>query len=70
MIAYIGIGELLIWAIIFGLYLFWVWMMVDCATQMDNADPKKKSWVIWMCIQGTVGAGVYFSGPRSRRLKG
>ena len=64
-----GISELIILLLSIGLFVFWILMLVDCATKMDSADPKKTFWIIIVVLLGVIGAAAYFFGPRSRRLK-
>jgi len=64
-----GMSEVVILLISVGLFVFWILMLLDCATKMDSADPKKTLWIIIVVLLGVFGAGAYYLGPRSKRLK-
>jgi hypothetical protein len=66
------VGDLLVllFALIalFG-FLFWLWMLIDCATKESDQGNTKIVWIIIIVFTNLVGALAYFFVQRSRRLK-
>jgi hypothetical protein len=54
---------------LFG-FLFWLWMLIDCATKESDQGNTKIVWIIIIVFTNLVGALVYFFVQRSRRLEG
>ena len=48
--------------------LFWVWMLVDCATKEASAGNDKLVWVLIILFTHVLGAALYLSVRRPRRL--
>ena len=48
--------------------LFWVWMLVDCATKEPSASNDKLVWVLIILFTNVLGAAFYFLIRRPRRL--
>ena len=72
-----GMAELLpeaaLWPLLFfemGILsiLFWVWMLVDCAIKEPNAGNVKLVWVLIILFTHVLGAALYLSMRRPRRL--
>ena len=55
-------------AVLLG-FLFWVWMLVDCATKEPDQGNSKIVWIIIIVFTNLVGAVIYFFVQRQRRLK-
>jgi prolipoprotein diacylglyceryltransferase len=53
---------------LFG-FLFWLWMLVDCATKEPDQGNTKIVWIIIIVFTNLVGALVYFFVQRERRLE-
>ena len=47
--------------------VFWIWMLVDCATSKNLDGTNKTVWVIIICLASYLGAILYFFIVRSRR---
>ncbi len=47
--------------------VFWIWMLVDCATSKNLDGTNKIVWVIIICLASCLGAILYFFIVRSRR---
>ncbi len=47
--------------------VFWIWMLVDCATSKNLDGTNKAVWVIIICLASCLGAILYFFIVRSRR---
>lgn len=60
-VAAIGLGgpELLLILIILVFLAFWVWMIVDCATNETDAG-SKVAWMLVIILVGVIGAPLYF----------
>ena len=50
--------------------VFWVWMLVDCATKEQNTGNDKLIWVLIILFTHVLGATLYFLIRRPRRLMG
>jgi hypothetical protein len=49
-------------------FLFWVWMLVDCATKESNEGNTKIVWTIIIVFANMVGALVYWFVRRPQRF--
>lgn len=61
----------------FGLFailgtIFWVWMIIDCATNEPSSDTNKIVWILVIVLTHLIGAAIYFfvRRPERRRLTG
>lgn len=54
----IGIPELVILLVVSLGTLFWIWMLVDCATR--EKDPQRLIWMIIIFFTHLIGAALYF----------
>ncbi len=52
-----GLAGLVIGAIIF---VFWIWMIVDCARRNFKNNTEKIVWLIVVVLLGWLGALVYY----------
>jgi prolipoprotein diacylglyceryltransferase len=64
-----------LFSLFFGLvallgFLFWLWMLIDCATKEPDQGNTKIVWIIIIVFTNLVGALVYFFVQRQRRLEG
>jgi hypothetical protein len=68
----IGIGELLFVLLFFGWgvlgTIFWVWMLIDCATREPQQGNDKLVWVIIIAVTHVIGALIYFVVRRPQRI--
>jgi hypothetical protein len=64
----IGLPELIIIFIGLPTFAFWVWMLVDCATN-EPSGTEKIVWVLIILLGGCVGAPIYFFARRPRRMQ-
>jgi hypothetical protein len=53
----------------FGLggFLFWLWMLIDCATKESSEGNTKIVWIIIIIFANLVGAVVYWFVRRPQR---
>jgi phospholipase D-like protein len=66
----LGIQELLlILCVIVALlgFVFWVWMLIDCATKESDEGNTKIVWVIIIVFSNIVGAVIYWIVRRPQR---
>ena len=47
--------------------IFWVWMLVDCATKEPEEGNSKVVWTIIIVFTHLVGAAIYFFVRRPQR---
>ena len=50
-------------------FLFWVWMLVDCATNEPNEGNNKVVWILIIVLLHFLGALIYFIFRRPQRIK-
>ena len=62
----IGLAELLILLVIFGGFIFWVWMLIDCAIN-EPSGMDKIVWILVILLANFIGAAIYFLVRRPRR---
>ena len=48
-------------------FLFWLWMLVDCATKESDEGNTKIVWVIIIIFASIVGAAIYYYVRRPQR---
>lgn len=62
---------LLIFVFGFGIIgtLFWLWMLIDCATKEPSEGNDKLIWIIIIVFTHVLGALVYFVVRRPKRIK-
>ena len=53
---------------VFG-FIFWLWMLVDCATKESNEGNTKIVWTIIIVFTSIVGAVVYWLVRRPQRYR-
>lgn len=58
----------LLWSAAGIIFIFWVWMLADCALNEPRDSLDKLTWVIIIIVTNVVGAAIYFLGRRPRRL--
>lgn len=63
----IGIPELAILLLVVAGTVFWIWMIVECATK--DKDPDRLVWTIIIVFTHIIGAALYFFIRRPVRLK-
>ena len=49
--------------------LFWIWMIVDCATKEPSEGNSKVVWILIIVLTHWMGALVYFIFRRSKRIQ-
>ena len=71
MLGGIGVWEVLILLVFGGIgilgSIFWIWMIIDCATKESSEGNDKLVWIIIIVFTHLVGAAIYFFVRRPRR---
>ncbi len=49
--------------------VFWIWMLVDCATREPAQGNDKVVWVIVIALTHILGAAIYFLVRRPERIR-
>lgn len=67
-------GLELVFFCLFGLIgilgtIFWIWMIVDCATNEPSEGQDKLVWILVIVLTHLIGAAVYFFVRRPVRLR-
>jgi hypothetical protein len=72
LIAMIGLFELMFAMTFFAVAvlgtLFWIWMLVDCATKEPDTGSNKIVWVVLIALTHWIGAAIYFFVRRPQRI--
>ena len=55
--------------IVLALVVFWIWMLVDCATKEPSAGNDKIVWILVIVFTHWIGALIYFLVRRPERKK-
>jgi Phospholipase_D-nuclease N-terminal len=64
----IGVGFGLFFLLVaFSGFAFWIWMLVDCATNESDLGNTKIVWILVILFANIVGALVYFVVRRPQR---
>ena len=48
--------------------IFWIWMLVDCATKESDQGNNKIVWILIILFTHFIGALIYFFTRRLRRV--
>ncbi|HYG36475.1 MAG TPA: PLD nuclease N-terminal domain-containing protein [Clostridia bacterium] len=59
LVAGLGGGELVLIAVLLATTAFWIWMLVDCATN-ETSTGSKVAWILIILFASCLGAPVYF----------
>ena len=71
-----GIAAAMIPFLFFGMFLiigvlgtvFWVWMLIDCATKEPSEGNDKIIWVLIIVLTHLIGAAIYYFVRRPERI--
>ena len=63
-----GIYELIIIAGVLAVGIFWVWMVIDCATQETPEGNDKVVWILIIVLMNWLGALIYYFVRRRKRI--
>ena len=66
-----GLLELLVMFVFFGIMvlgtIFWIWMIIDCATKEASEGNERLVWIIIIVFTHLIGAAIYFFVRRPTR---
>ena len=48
--------------------VFWIWMLVECATREPNTGTEKIVWVLIIIFTHWIGAAIYYFVRRPKRI--
>lgn len=48
---------------------FWIWMLVDCATNEDSQGNDKVVWILIIVFTHWIGALIYLLARRPKRIE-
>jgi H+/Cl- antiporter ClcA len=73
-IGMVGFFGLLFALVVFSLgvlgTVFWIWMLVDCATKETSQGNDKLIWILIILFTHLLGAALYFFVRRPKRMAG
>lgn len=49
--------------------VFWIWMLIDCATKESSQGNDKVVWIIVIALTHFIGAAIYFLVRRPTRMR-
>ncbi|MBN2621627.1 PLDc N-terminal domain-containing protein [candidate division WOR-3 bacterium] len=49
--------------------IFWIWMIVDCATNEPSEGNDKVIWILVVILAGWIGGAIYYFVRRPERIK-
>ncbi len=49
--------------------IFWIWMIVDCATKESSEGNDKIVWILVILLTHFIGALIYFFARRPQRIR-
>ena len=52
-----------------ALMIFWIWMLVDCATKESGQGNDKVIWILVIVLTGWIGALIYLLARRPTRMR-
>jgi len=48
--------------------VFWIWILIECATKESETGNTKIVWVIIVVLTGIIGAAIYYFVRRPQRI--
>jgi hypothetical protein len=54
-------------ALVAVITVFWIWMIIDCATKESDTGNSKIVWILIILLGSFIGAGIYYCVRRPRR---
>lgn len=49
--------------------VFWIWMLIDCATKEPSTGNDKLIWILVIALTHLIGAAVYYFVRRPQRMR-
>ena len=50
-------------------FVFWIWMLVDCATKEASQGNDKLVWTLIILFTNVIGAFLYWAARRPQRIE-
>jgi hypothetical protein len=47
--------------------VFWIWMIIDCATKESDTGNTKIVWILIILLGSFIGAGIYYCVRKPKR---
>ena len=66
----VGMPELVIFLFMVSAQAFWIWMLVDCLTNVRSEGNDKKRWALIIIFAMLPGAILYFIYQRPKNING
>ncbi len=63
-----GFFMFLVFAIAVAGFIFWIRMLIECATREPNEGNDKLIWILIIVLAGWIGALIYYFVRRPRRM--
>lgn len=60
---------LLIYLFCIAAGIFWIWMIVDCATNEPSEGNNKIVWILIILFANWIGAIIYYLARRPKRIE-
>jgi len=51
---------LVLFAAMISLFVFWIWMIVDCAKNRSLSDSERIAWILVLVFLQFLGASIYY----------
>jgi len=51
---------LVLFAAMISLFVFWIWMIIDCAKRKGLSDSERIAWILVLVFVGFIGATIYY----------
>ena len=51
---------LVLFAAMISLFVFWIWMIVDCAENRSLSDSERIAWILVLVFLQFLGASIYY----------
>jgi hypothetical protein len=56
-------------AVSLALFVFWVWILIDCCTHEPSTGNDKIIWVLVIVLANGIGALIYYFVRRPQRIR-
>jgi hypothetical protein len=66
MVIFSGIAGLFALLVVTALFVFWIWMLVDCIKNTRLSDTEKIVWVLVIVFLHALGALIYMLAGRDK----
>lgn len=60
---------LVAFGVVVGVFAFWVWMIIECATKEPSEGNDKLIWILVILLLNWLGALIYYFARRPKRIQ-